>query len=380
VHLQLDHAAAQRPQDLNFDQALERLQRCCERGLGPVLAQAEASVRWAEQIAQAQTLLDQTASGLTTALPSQLRESASVGQLLTLPELLRAVTAMDADAINLRSSSLWSADLKALRWALDGEQDLKRREQALERAGLRVVDGHSVSELREAADLLEEKPLFQRLVNRLSGTKGRAVSLARDIGANDSDQRAAALRDVAKVVELREAYGPGWKQRMLSLDLPSERLLPVAEQLQALKQTLETSSDGPFWGSWLREAPAADLQAALSVYAQGGESTLQALAGHGVWASSILGRNLSSLQDTLQQSRQDQELLAEVEPVAAWARAAGLGDGEAMVLWLKQVQNTMQRVAAFPQQELDALMNGGLAIDQIDSVLNAAERTRALVA
>lgn len=380
VHLQLDQAAAQRPQDLNFDQALERLQRCCERGLGPVLAQAEASVRWAEQIAHAQTLLDQTATGLTTALPSQLRESASVGQLLTLPELLRAVTAMDADAINLRSSSLWSADLKALRWALDGEQDLKRREQALERAGLRVVDGHSVSELREAADLLEEKPLFRRLVNRLSGTKGRAVSLARDIGANDSDQRAAALRDVAKVVELREAYGPGWKQRMLSLDLPSERLLPVAEQLQALKRTLETSSHGPFWGSWLREAPAADLQTALSVYAEGGESTLQALAGHGVWASSVLGRNLSSLQDALQQSRQDQELLAEVEPVAAWARAAGLGDGEAMVLWLKQVQNTTQRVAAFPQQELDALIAGGLAVDQIDTVLNAAERTRALVA
>ncbi len=380
VHLQLDQAAAQRPQDLNFDQALERLQRCCERGLGPVLAQAEASVRWAEQIAQAQTLLDQTASGLTTALPSQLRESASVGQLLTLPELLRAVTAMDADAINLRSSSLWSADLKALRWALDGEQDLKQREQALKRAGLRVLIGHTVTALREAADLLEKQPLFKNLMNQLSGSTGRAMKLARESGAHDPERRPAALRDNAKVVELREAYGPGWKQRMLSLDLPSERLLPVAEQLQALKRTLETSSHGPFWGSWLREAPAADLQAALSVYAQGGESTLQALAGHGVWPSSVLGRNLSSLEDALQQSRQDQELLAEVEPVAAWARAAGLGDGEAMVLWLKQVQNTTQRVAAFPQQELDALMAGGLAVDQIDTVLNAAERTRGLVA
>jgi very-short-patch-repair endonuclease len=380
VHLQLDQAAAQKPQDLNFEQAVERLQCCCERGLGTVLAQAEASVRWAEQIDQAKTLLDQTASGLATSLPAQLQESASVGQLLTLSELLRAVTAMDADAINLRSSSLWSADLKTLRWALEGEQDLKRQEQALERAGLRVVDGHSVSELREAADLLEEKPLFQRLVNRLSGTKARAVSLARDIGANNSDQRAAALRDVAKVVELREAYGPGWKQRMLSLDLPSERLLPVAEQLQTLKRTLETSSHGPFWGSWLREAPAADLQAAISVYTQGGESTLQALAGHSVWASSVLERKLSSLQDALQQNRQDLELLTEVEPVAAWARAAGLGDGEAMVVWLKQVQNTTQRVAAFPQQELDALIAGGLAVDQIDTVLNAAERTRALVA
>lgn len=380
VHLHLEQAAAQKPQDLNVKQALEQLQRCCERGLGPVLGQAEASVRWAEQIDQAQSLLEQTASGLTSSLPAELKESASVGQLLALPELLRAVTAMDADAISLRSSSLWSADLKALRWALDGEQDLKRREQALERAGLSVVDGHSVSELREAADLLEEKPLFQRLVNRLSGTKGRAVTLAREIGANDVEQRAAALRDVAKVVELREAYGPGWKQRMLSLDLPSERLLPVAEQLQGLKRTLETSSHGPFWGSWLREAPAADLQAALSVYTQGGETTLQALAGHGVWASSVLGRNLSSLQDTLQQSRQDQALLAEVERVAAWARAAGLGDGEAMVLWLKQVQNTTQRIAAFPQQELEALMAGGLAVDQIDTVLIAAERTRALIA
>jgi very-short-patch-repair endonuclease len=299
---------------------------------------------------------------------------------LTLPELLRAATAMDADAISLRSSALWSTDLKTLRFAVEVEQDLKRREAALQQAGLRVVDGHGVSELREAADLLEEKPLFQRLVNRLSGTKGRAVSLARDIGANDSDQRVAALRDVAKVLELREAYGPGWKQRMLSLDLPSERLLPVAEQLQAFKRTLETSSHGPFWGNWLREAPAADLQATVSAYTQGGESTLQALASHGVWPSSVLGRNLSSLQDTLQQSRQDQALLAEVEPVAAWARAAGLVDGEAMVLWLKQVQNTTQRLEAFPLQELEGLMAGGLAADQIDTVLIAAERSRALVA
>lgn len=380
AHLHLDAAAALKPQNLNMDQALERLQRCCERGLGPVLAQPDAALHWAELIDHAQALLAQTASGLTGSLPGPLKESANVGQLLALPELLHAAMAMDADAISLRSSSLWTTDRKTLRWAVEGEQDLKRRETALQLAGLRVVDGHSVSELREAADLLEEKPLFQRLVNRLSGTKGRAVALARDIGANDSEHRTTALRDVARVLELREAYGPGWKQRILSIDLPSERLLPIAEQLQAFKRTLETSSHGAFWGNWLREAPAADLQATLSAYTQGGGSTLQALANHGVWPSSVLGHNLSSLQDTLQQSRQDQALLAEVEPVAAWARAAGLGDGEAMVLWLKQVQNTTQRVEAFPTQELEGLMAGGLAADQIDTVLIAAERTRALVA
>ena len=136
MHLYLEQAAALKPQDLNFEQALERLQHCCERGLGPVLAQADASVRWAEQIDEAQAVLDQTASGLTTCLPAQLQESASVGQLLTLPDLLRVVVGMDGDAISLRSSSLWSTDLKALRWALEGEQDLRRREQALERAGV----------------------------------------------------------------------------------------------------------------------------------------------------------------------------------------------------------------------------------------------------
>ena len=380
LQLKLDQAAAQKPQNLTIEQALERLQRCCERGLGSVLAQADASLHWGEQIDQAQALLEQSASGLTAFLPSPLKASASVGQLLALPELLRAATAMDADAISLRSSSLWQVDAKELRAALEGEQELKRREAALQNAGLKAVEGHDATELREAADLLEKKPLFQRLVNRLSGSKGRAATLARDIGATASDQRAEALRAAAKVLELREAYGAGWKQRMLSLDLPSERLMPVAEQLQSLARTLETFNDGPFWSSWLREAPAADLQTMLSAYTQGGEGTLQALASHGVWSSSVLHRNLSSLQDTLQQSRQDQVLLAEVEPVAAWARAAGIGDGEAMVLWLRQVQSTMQRDEAFPQQQLDALLAGGLAADQIDTVLEAAERTRALVA
>ena len=380
AELRLDQAAPLQPTDLNLDEALEKLQRCCDHGLGGLLSQANAAQQWAEQLDQAQALLQQADSSLMSCLPSELLQDATLAHLISLPDLLRVVLGLDADAIGLRGSSLWSADLKALRLALDGEQELKRREQALDKAGLKVAAGHSMSELREAADLLEGKPLFQRLVNRLSGTKRRAVTLAAEIGARNPQQRAAALRDVATVMELRETYGPGWQRRMLSLELPSERLLPVAEQLLSLKRVLETASHGLFWGSWLRQAPMTALQAAMSAYEQGLGITLQELAGHGVWPSAVPERNLNSLQNSLNKSRQNQALLAEVETVACWARAAGLSDGEAMLSWLRQVQSIWKRTEAFPQDELDALLAGGLSIDQIDAVLTAAERTRALMA
>lgn len=380
AELRLDKAAPWQPTDLNLSEALEVLQRCCERGLGGLLAQDNAAQQWGEQLNQAQTLLPQADSVLMACLPSELRQNATLAQLMVLPDLLRAVLGLDADAISLRGSSLWSFDLKGLRRALDGEQELKRREHALAQAGLRVAAGHSVRELREAAELLEKKPMFQRLVNRLSGTKGRAVSLAAEIGANNPQQRAAALRDVAAVMEMRETYGLGWQRRMLSLELSTDRLLPVAEQLQSLKRVLESTSHGLFWGSWLLQATAAELQAALSAYEQGLASRLQELAGHRVWPSAVHERNLNSLQDSLNQSRQDQALLADVETVACWARAAGLSEGEAMLSWLREVQSATTRTEAFPQDELDALLAGGLSIDQIDAVLTAAERTRSLMA
>jgi very-short-patch-repair endonuclease len=380
AQLKLDEAAAQQPTDIDLDQAIGQVQRCCERGLGAVLAEANAAERWAEQLDQAHALLQTADAGLTACMPSDLCQTVSLEQLLTLPELLQAVLALDADAIPLRSSPLWSVDLKALQVALDGEQELQRREQALDEQGLRVVLGTRASALRESADLLEKQPLFKNLLNRLSGTTGRALKLAREICANDPAQRPAALRDVAKVVELQESYGAGWKKRILSLELPSHRLLPIAEQLQSLRRLLETSSHGPVWGGWVREATAEDLQTALTAYGQGLGSTLRALAGHAVWPSAVLEQSLRSLQTKLEHSRQDQALLAAVEPVARWARAAGLRDGEAMVTWLQQVQCTIQRQEQFPQQELQALLASGLEVDQVDAVLSAADRTRTLVA
>jgi very-short-patch-repair endonuclease len=378
--LKLDQAAAMQPTDIDLDQAIGQVQRCCERGLEAVLAEANAAARWAEQLNQAQALLQTADAGLTACMPSDLRQKASLDQMLALPELLQAVLALDADAMPLRSSPLWSLDLKALQVALDGEHELQRREQALEQQGLRVVLGQSASALRQSADLLEKQPLFKNLLNQLSGTTGRALKLAREIGATDSSQRPAALRDVAKVVELRESYGPGWKKRMVSLELPSHRLFPIAEQLQSLRRMLETSLHGPVWSGWLREATAEDLQAALTVYGQGLESTLRALAEQAVWPSAVLELSLAALQTRLQQSRQDHALLADVEPVARWAQAASIKDGAAMVTWLQQVQSTTQRQAQFPQQELQALLAGGLQVDQVDAVLAAAERTRILVA
>jgi very-short-patch-repair endonuclease len=51
-----------------------------------------------------------------------------------------------------------------------------------------------------------------------------------------------------------------------------------------------------------------------------------------------------------------------------------------MVVWLRNVQAAEQRAEAFAHVEFNALLSGGLAVDQVNTVLEAAERTRALVA
>lgn len=378
--LNLDRAASRKPEQLNVVHAQEQLQRCCDRGLSTVLAEPNADQQWGQQIDQAQALLESAAQGLTTCLPPSLRDAATIDQLLALEGLLRSVIALDADALALRMSPLWSSDLKTLRDQLNGEQELKRREEALSVSGLRVVPGLNTTALLNAADLLEAKTLFTRLRNRLAGSKRRAVEMAKEIGACVVEQRPSALRDAAKVLELRESYGPGWQQRLFKVDLPSERLLPIAEQLQSLQQTVKTASHGAFWIQWLQEAPAADLRASLSAFEQGLTTTLQALSNHEVWSTPIAGRSLDALQETLKISREDQQCLEEAAPVTQWAAAAGLMDGEAMVAWLKQVQSITVREEAFPQQDLDALLSDGVDVEQVSSVLDAAERTRSLMA
>ena len=378
AQLNLDRAASQKPDPLNLDLAQEQLQRCCDRGLSAALAQPNAEQQWAQQIDQAQGLLESADQGLRLCLPQSLRDAAQLDQLLALAGLLRSVLALDVDALTLRMSLLWSADLKELRGQLNGEQELKRREQALAEAGLQVAPELSSSALKEAAELLEAKTLFTRLRNRLSGSKGRALELAQEIGASVPEQRPAALRDVAKVLELQESYGSGWQQRLFKVELPSERLLPVAEQLQSLEQRLTSATHGAFWSQWLRETSASDLQATLTTLEQDLQATLESLARHGVWSTPTAGCTLAALQERLNSSRQDQRLLAEAAPVARWASAAGLTDGVAMVDWLKQVQSTSLRQEAFPQQDLDALLSGGLAVEQVETVLDAAEHTRLL--
>ena len=378
AQLNLDKAASEKPDQLNLDDAQEQLQRCCDRGLSAVLCQPNAGQQWGQQIDQAQALLQSADQGLRLCLPQSLRDAAQIDQLLALAGLLRSVLALDADALALRTSLLWSTDLKALRGQLNGEHELQRREQALTDAGLQVAPGLNAAALKEAADLLETKPLFTRLRNRLSGSKGRALELAQAIGASLPKQRPTALRDVAKVLELQEIYGPGWQQRLFKVDLPSERLLAVAEQLQSLEQSLNSASHGAFWSRWLRETSANEIQKTLTILEQDLHATIESLARHGVWSTPTAGSTLEALQDRLDSSRQDQRLLTEAVPVARWATAAGLTDVEAMIEWLKRVQSTTLRQEAFPQQELDALLSGGLAVEQVETVLDAAEHIRLL--
>ena len=378
--LQLERAQAQAPTGVNLPTAIEQLQACCERGMSDVLGQANATEQWGRQLDQAQHRLDGIASQLKAVAPEPLIAAATLEQLLTLPGLLRRVLALDSDALDQRTSALWTQDLNDIRQALEGERTLRERERALQQAGLRVIDDHTASELREAAALLENKPVFQRVLNKLSGSTGRAKSLTEAIGVKDPDRRVSALRDVAEVIELRRLYGAGWQRRTFEVELSSERLLAVAEQLQQLRVDLESCAHGSFWSSWLRETPAAALTEASMQLQQGLEAELDALSRDALWPTAVLNRDQAALRELLQQSRQDQASLAEVEPVARWARAAGAVQGTVMVAWLERVERFQQRQAQFAQQELDALLSGGLKVDQLETVLSAAERTRSLIA
>ncbi len=378
--LQLDRAKSEAPPADGLTEAIEQIQLCCERGLSDLLAKPNADEQLGQLLAQAEELFEAVDSSTQNLLPSVFAGVVTPGQALSLPELLRSVLALDVDAISHRSSSLWDADKQAIQKSLEGESDLKNRELALQQAGLKVLLGYSATELREAADLLEKKPLLTTLLNQLSGSNGRAIKLARDVGVKDPAQRVGALRDVAKVIELRQDYGPGWQRQILSVELSSERLLPVVEQLQQLKELLHTSPHGSFWSGWLRHAPASELQSALNTFDQGLTVNIEALIGHRVFPTTAVNQSIIELRETLSKSRQDQTLLAEVEPFARWARAAGLSDGKAMGEWLQKVLPYDQRLEQFPHQDLEALLKGGLEIEQVEAVLDAAERARTLLA
>lgn len=378
--LQLDVAQAQAPADLSLPSAIEQLELCCERGLSDVLAKANAADQWGRQLDQAQVQLDGVRSGLNAVLPDALVQDATLEQLLSLPDLLRSVLALEGAARELRASALWKQDLESIRQALEGERTLQMRERALQQAGLNVVADHSASELREAAELLENRPLFRRFMNKLSGSSGRARNLAQEIGVTDPEQRVSALRDVAEVIELRKSYGTGWQRRMFGVEVPSEQLLAVAQQLQQLRAELDACQYGSFWSRWLRETPSAELEQAWQRLEQGLGAELDALSRDASWSTAVLNRDLKGLSELLNQGRQDQVLLAQVEPVARWARSAGVVQGSAMVEWLQRVDHYRQLQAQFPQQDLDALLSGGLKLDQLEAVLRVAEQTRSLSA
>lgn len=378
--LQLDHAQSQAPADVNLPEAIKQLQRCCDCGLSDMLAQSTAAEQWGRRLDQAQTLLDGVTSGLNAVVSEALIETATLEQLISLTDLLRRVLTLDSDARTHRASTLWDQDLNNIRKAIEGERTLQARERALQQAGLRVAPEHSASELREAAEHLENRPLLKRVMNKLSGSSRRLRNLTQTIGVKNPDQRVRALRDVADVIDLRQSFGQGWQLRMFGVELPSERLIAVAEQLQQLRTELDTCAHGSFWSRWLRETPATALEQALQRLDQGLATELVALSRDGAWPTAVLNLDLAALRELLNQSRQDQELLTQVEPVALWARAAGVASGAAMVEWLQRVEQYQQSQAQFPERDFEELLSGDLKVDQLEAVLLAAETTLSLSA
>ena len=77
---------------------------------------------------------------------------------------------------------------------------------------------------------------------------------------------------------------------------------------------------------------------------------------------------------------QDLIILRQLQPLTAWASSAGVSQGGELAAWLEAVASHNQRQEDFPQEEFHGLIRGELVLDQVEPILDAAERWRQLLA
>lgn len=358
----------------SLPEALDALQRCHQKGLTSLAAQADGAESARERIESASSLLSRVNSELGPLLSGIDVTQVELGQLQSLSTLIREALALGPSVLAQRGSALWDASLRDIQSAIEEERDLLAREAQLRRDGLVVPEGCSAEELRQAAEELDSRSLFSRVGGYLGGRRLRAKGLCRRTGAGAS--RCDDLRAVAMVVELRQRYPRGWQRQRFGVELRSEDLLSIGERLQQWKAAARSNMVDGRWLKWIRRASETSLREALKRFDDGLLANLNTVLSDPLWNVDAEALTLPGLATELQRRESEMTDLVAAEPAAALARAAGIQDAEAMVTWLKQVVDYQERADRFPTADWEELLRSGLEPAQIEAVTTAAQEVR----
>lgn len=355
-------------------EALDALQRCHQKGLTSLAAQADGAEGTRERIESASSLLSRVNSELGPLLSGIDVTQVELGHLQSLSTLIRETLALGPSVLAQRGSALWDASLRDIQSAIEEERDLLAREAQLRRDGLVVPEGCSAEELRQAAEELDSRSLFSRIGGYLGGRRLTAKGLCRRTGARAS--RCDDLRAVAMVVELRQRYPRGWQRQRFGVELGSEDLLSIGQRLQQWKAAARSNKADGRWLEWIRRASEASLREALQRFDEGLLTDLNTVLSDPLWNIDSEALTLPGLATELQRRESEMTDLAAAEPAAGLAQAAGIQDGEAMVTWLKQVVDYRERADRFPTADWEELLRSGLEPAQIEAVTTAAQEVR----
>lgn len=355
-------------------EALDALQRCHQKGLTSLADQADGAESARERIESASSLLSRVNSELGPLLSGIDVTQVELGQLQSLPTLIREALALGPSVLAQRGSALWDASLRDIQSAIEEERDLLAREAQLRRDGLVVPEGCSAEELRQAAEELDSRSLFSRVGGYLGGRRLTAKALCRRTGAGAS--RCDDLRAVAMVVELRQRFPRGWQRQRYGVELGSEDLLSIGQRLQLWKAAARSNKADGRWLEWIRRASETSLREALQRFDDGLLTDLNTVLGDPLWNVDAGALTLPGLATELQRRESEMTDLVAAEPAAGLARAGGIQDAEAMVTWLKQVVDYQERADRFPTADWEQLLRLGLEPAQIEAVTTAAQEVR----
>ena len=372
--LNLEQASSESLEPQALRAALTALQRCVQNGLAPLLEQPDGTEKRREQLESLSSLLPTLINELAALLSGSDLSGVTLTQLQSLSRQVRAAVALGPDVLAHRGSALWDASITEIKAAVAEERDLRARETQLRNHRLTVPADCTAEELQQAAQELDSRSLFSRVGGYLGGRRIRAKGLCRRIGAGAS--RCDDLRAVAKVVELRQRYPQGWQRQRFGVDLRSDDLLNIAQDLQRWKAAAVADHGKSPWLAWIRQAPESSLRQLKHRFDEGLEGDINTVALHPLWNGAIGDRTLADLETELSRRQSEQADLTAAQPGLAWARAAGIHDSEGASTWLEQVLAFRERINHFPEEECDELLRVGLEPEQIKAVIDAAQNIR----
>ncbi len=377
-HLGLDRG--QEPQangSAELQEVADLLRQCCQGGLQPMLGRLDATKEWATQLKGAEVLLLRVEGALSSpSLPMEF-QGLRLEQLQGLPDVLKRLMALSPDALRLRVTELWTTPPDVINAALQQEQELHQKQQALARDGLRVSENLEADELRAAATKLETMSPLRKLVSR---SYARASKLAAELGAVEPAGKPEALRRVAELLEMQASFPDALVRSWCSSGVNLAQATAVVEELAELKGFVGSSSTTAGFLDQARTLTVDDLTSQITLFEGGLSADLDELVCLPLWSGmAIASKTASDLRRELAVNQVNLQQLERVNPYAVWARDAGVEQPDGMAEWLEKVIGYQQREAQFPSDEFEAGV-GLLSIEPLKAqvVLVAAARNEEL--